>query len=352
MLGIDPRALRVAWTLFLFSIVVVGAFWIRETLVEFAIAIFLAYLLAPVIGLVERLVPKRRVLALALVYVVLLALLVTAGINLVSRIAEQAASLAALLPAMIENPHMPEIPLPDWAVPYKAKVMEAAQKEARALSTSAVPFLQRAGGQLLSGLGSIISLILIPILTFFLLKDARAIREALIGFWDNERDRAMLRDILDDVHTVLSKYIQALATLSIAAFAAWFIFLQILGTPYQLLLAGLAGLLEFIPVIGPSAATLIVLIVAAVSGSGGLGWIIAFWIGFRLFQDYVLNPFLMSSGVEVHPLLVLFGILAGERIGGVPGMFFAVPVIAIAKAIYVRSRQGRGNRPELTTGLS
>jgi predicted PurR-regulated permease PerM len=44
----------------------------------------------------------------------------------------------------------------------------------------------------------------------------------------------------------------------------------------------------------------------------------------------------MSAGVEVHPLLVLLGVLAGERIGGVPGMFFSVPVIAILKAVYVR----------------
>jgi predicted PurR-regulated permease PerM len=99
--------------------------------------------------------------------------------------------------------------------------------------------------------------------------------------------------------------------------------------------------MEFIPVIGPISATVIVLIVAAVSESGGLVWIIVFWIAFRLFQDYVLNPFLMSSGVEVHPLLVLFGILAGERIGGIPGMFFAVPVIAIFKAILNQARRER-----------
>lgn len=147
-----------------------------------------------------------------------------------------------------------------------------------------------------------------------------------------------MRDILDDIHTVLSKYIRALATLSIVSFSAWFIFLQILGTPYHLLLAGVAGILELIPVIGPSLAAVIVLAVAAFSGSGGLLWIVVFFVSFRVFQDYVVNPFLMSSGVEVHPLLVLFGILAGERIGGIPGMFFAVPVIAIVKVIYTRAR--------------
>jgi predicted PurR-regulated permease PerM len=341
MLGIDGRTLRVVWTIYLFSLAVVGAYLIRSTLIEFAIAIFFSYLLAPIVGQVARLMPKRSNLALALVYVVMLAVLVTAGVNIVSRIAEQAASLAARLPAMMASPHQLQISLPSWAEPYKAKVYEAAQQEAKALSESAVPFLRRAGGQLLSGLGSIIPVILIPILSFFLLKDAGVIRDTLIGLQRNDRNRKLLRGILDDIHTVLSKYIQALAALSIASFAAWFIFLEILGTPYQLLLAGLAGLLEFIPVIGPTSAAVIVLIVAAVTGSGGFAWILIFWVAFRMFQDYVLNPLLMSSGVEVHPLLVLFGILAGERIGGIPGMFFAVPVIAILKIVYTRARQRR-----------
>ncbi len=200
MLGIDPRALRVAWTLFLFSVAIGVLFVIRATLVQFAVAIFFAYLLAPVVGLVERLVPKRRVLALGFVYIVILALLVTAGVNLVSKIVEQAASLASLLPGMMEHPQMPQIPLPDWAEPYKAKVYEATQREIKTLSASAAPFLQKVGGELLSGLSSIVPMILIPILAFFLLKDARSIRDAFIDFWGKERDRALLRDILNDIH--------------------------------------------------------------------------------------------------------------------------------------------------------
>ena len=61
-----------------------------------------------------------------------------------------------------------------------------------------------------------------------------------------------------------------------------------------------------------------------------------FLIVYRLFQDYVLSPYLLSSGVELHPLLVLFGVLAGEQVAGIPGMFFSVPVIAALRIIVVR----------------
>jgi predicted PurR-regulated permease PerM len=113
---------------------------------------------------------------------------------------------------------------------------------------------------------------------------------------------------------------------------------------YELLLAGLAGILEFVPVVGPAAALAIILAVSGIAGSGGLLWIIIFWGLNRVFQDYVLNPYLMSAGVEIHPLLVLFGVLAGDKIAGIAGMFFSVPVLALLKVVYVHARRAVAER--------
>ncbi len=176
-------------------------------------------------------------------------------------------------------------------------------------------------------------MILVPILAFFFLKDAREIRAATLNT-THGASRTTLTLIFDDVHAMLQSYMKALIILAAASFLAWFIFLNILGEPYSLLLAGLAGALEFIPVIGPAAALVIILVVSSATGSGGIVWLIVFWVLYRVFQDYVLNPFLMSSGVEIHPILVLFGVLAGDRLGGIPGMFFSVPIIAILKVIF------------------
>ena len=82
---------------------------------------------------------------------------------------------------------------------------------------------------------------------------------------------------------------------------------------YMALLAGLAGVLEFIPVIGPAAAGIVILIVCGALGGGSLIWILVFWAIYRVFADYVLSPYLMSSGVELHPLFVLFGVLAATQ---------------------------------------
>jgi predicted PurR-regulated permease PerM len=58
-----------------------------------------------------------------------------------------------------------------------------------------------------------------------------------------------------------------------------------------------------------------------------------------LFQDYVLSPHLMSKGVELHPLMIILGVLAGGEIGGVAGIFLSVPALALIRLLYHRARK-------------
>ena len=87
------------------------------------------------------------------------------------------------------------------------------------------------------------------------------------------------------------------------------------------------------------------MIVAALTGFDHLWLLALFFVVYRLFQDYVLNPILMSGGVAVPPLLVLFGLLAGEEIGGIVGIFLAIPVLAIARIVVIRmAHEARARR--------
>jgi predicted PurR-regulated permease PerM len=338
MFGIDERALRIIWTAFLFALTLALLYFIRETLLIFALAIFLAYMIWPVVGLVERLIPRRRNWALALVYVSLVGILVLIGFEIIPSIGSEATNLGTHLPKMLSGNKLATIPLPSWMEPLRAEVVTFINARASDLSSRIVPFIQQIGTHVLSGIGALLSLVLIPILAFFFIKDGEQIRRSLLGAVDDRRDRSLLELILDDVHLLLKNYIRALVLMATASFAAWGLFLSLMRYPYELLLAGLAGVMEFIPVIGPASAGIVILIVCGTTGGGGLLWILIFWGIYRVFADYVLSPYLMSSGVEVHPLLILFGLLAGESLGGIPGMFFSIPAIAIVRVIYMRVR--------------
>jgi predicted PurR-regulated permease PerM len=109
------------------------------------------------------------------------------------------------------------------------------------------------------------------------------------------------------------------------------------------LLATLGGLLEFIPMVGPLSAGVTILIVGAVTGAPVLA-IVIFLVAYRVFQDYILSPHLMGHGVEVHPLLLLFGVFAGAEVAGIPGTFLSVPVLAMVRILYLRMRKVRFGR--------
>jgi predicted PurR-regulated permease PerM len=133
---------------------------------------------------------------------------------------------------------------------------------------------------------------------------------------------------------------RALVLLSLCAFTAYGIFFEVIGVPYGILLAALACLLEFIPMVGPLAASAVILMVGGLSGAPILAMLI-FLGAYRLFQDYVVSPHLMGQGVELHPLLVLFGVFAGAELAGVAGTFLSVPVLALMRILYLHIRKAR-----------
>ena len=340
MLGIDRRALEAAWTLFLFALVLFVIYSIGRTLVIFAVALIFAHLLAPIVSFFERRFPARfpRVVSLGLVYVLLIAVLVAASIPLVSRISQEAATLTAKLPDALKSDPLERLPFPGWLEPFRPQVTAFVHDRISDYGETIGPKLAEAGSSLIRGIGSLLGVILVPILSFFFLKDGAAIRAGIVESFDPRR-RKLVSDIFSDTHELLAQYIRALVLLALATFTFYSIFLAVIGGPYPVLLAGIAAMLEFIPAVGPLIGGITIVITAAATGYGHLLVVVLFLVVYRIFQDYVLNPYLMSAGVELHPMLVLFGVLAGEQLLGIPGMFFSVPAMATLRLILIRLRK-------------
>jgi predicted PurR-regulated permease PerM len=344
VLGIDPKAARAAWTVFLLALLLATAYAIRETLAVFAVALLFAYLLVPLVGFVERITPRQlssRV-ALAIVYLALVGAIVALALTLGSRLADEANNLATQLPALVKNPEwMQRVPLPSWLEPARASIIQKVQDQLSSGGEEILPYIKGLGGQLVSGAKYALYLVLIPILAFFFLKDGATIRDEFVVGLVEERRRPVVDSILEDINRLLGQYIRALVLLSVASFTANSLFLAFSGAPYAVLLAGAAGLGEFVPVVGPAAGGLIVVLVTSLSGYNHVLLYVIFWMLYRLVQDYVLSPYLMSKGVQLNPMLVLFGVLAGDRIAGVLGMFLSVPLLAILRVLFVRLRRVR-----------
>ncbi len=356
MLGIDQRAARYTWTAALVLLLLIVVYLIRQTLLIFVLALLFAYLLSPLVNLLDRFLPtsRTRTPALAMAYVIFVGIVVIGGIQIGTRVVEQANLLAKRFPEAIQKWEQPAAAEPASAFgSVKQQVVERIRSEISTHSGDLLSALPQASVRIVTIASNAIYVVIIPILAFFFLKDARAARHHVLEMVEDGPRRDLLDDVLADVHLLLAHYMRALLLLSFATFVAYSIFFAILGVPYSALLAVVAALLEFIPMIGPLAAAIAILLVGGVGGASVLA-ILIFLLAYRMFQDYVLSPHLMGHGVELHPLVVLFGVFAGAEVAGVAGTFLSVPVLALVRIIYLRIRKARlsarmADHPTLTT---
>jgi predicted PurR-regulated permease PerM len=341
MLGIDQKAAKYTWTAAAVLLFLCLIYLVRSTLFIFILAVLLAYLLSPLVNLLNRVLPSRtRAPALALSYVIFIGLLVLIGIQLGSRIVEEGGTLAKKFPEMLSNWEHPSPTAPGAVNSLKAQIVDKARTEFAARTGDVMSSLTKAGVKFISVASDLIFVVIIPILAFFFLKDAHVMRQHVLDLIEEGPRRELLDDVMADIHLLLAHYMRALVVLSLAAFSSYAIFFSIMGVPYAILLAAIGGLFEFIPMLGPLTSGILIVIVSAVSNSHVLA-VIIFLLAYRVFQDYVLSPHLMGQGVELHPLLVLFGVFAGAEVAGIAGTFLSVPVLALVRILYLRIRKSR-----------
>jgi predicted PurR-regulated permease PerM len=332
MLGIDGRAARCTWT----AALVVVSLWLiyqmESTLYIFVLAVLFAYLLAPLVDFLNRLLPTSatRTVALGLAYVLVVGLVIVGAVALGSKVVEQATQLAAVFPEKLQA----------FVSSLQSSVPDSLRDELSTRTAGLFAELPVLGLGFLKLAGNLIYVVIIPVLAFFFLKDGAAIRDHMLSLVEPGPRQLLLEGIMKDINLMLANYMRALVLLSAFAFTSYSIFFAVIGIPYAILLAASAALLEFIPTVGPLAASLLILLVTAVAG-GHVVAVIIFLVAFRMVQDYVVSPHLMAQGVELHPLLVLFGVFAGAEVAGIAGAFLSVPLLALARVLYLRMRDTR-----------
>jgi predicted PurR-regulated permease PerM len=187
-------------------------------------------------------------------------------------------------------------------------------------------------------------LVLIPVLGFFFLKDAKAISARLLSSLPAADKRYRVATFLNDVSETMAGYIRAQLLASLIVGVVVGVGLWLLGLPYPLIFAVGAGLLEFIPLVGPISLIAVAVLVASFHSWRNALLVFAFLAIYRMIQDYVIYPRLISRGVEVHPVLVILAVLSGAELGGVVGVILSVPVTALLIVCWRHWRDLRQDR--------
>jgi predicted PurR-regulated permease PerM len=335
---------------------VAAALWMLHALqgviLLVVLAVFFAYLLAPLVEVFHR--PIRlggrprltpRPLAIVMVYLILFA---TLGValslvlpplgNQMTQLVQQAPVYATYLRDHIQS----------WSFLINPESFPATVREG--INNALAQTMESIGKGLTSGLSSILGalgflpwLILIPILAFFLLKDAEEFRRSALMALPRGNLRWRGADLFEDVNNALAAYIRAQLTACLLIGVTCTVGFAIIGVPYTLVLGVIAGLLEFIPLVGPFLVAVTAIGIAAFYSAGKAAAVLLFLGVLRVIHDYVVYPRLMSHGIHLHPLAVILAILCGHELAGAIGVFLAIPVLAVLTVCYRHWLEYRGS---------
>ncbi|HEX7318417.1 MAG TPA: AI-2E family transporter [Pyrinomonadaceae bacterium] len=320
------------------------------------LAVFFAYLISPLIELVRKGLARRgregepqllsRTAAIAVVYVAIFGSLTLGAWVLTPRLGAQMADIAQQAPTYLTNAKARADRLN--RIYEELNIPPGVRKYANDAATGAINSV----GLYVSGqafenafnlLGYLPYLVLIPILAFFFLKDADSFRRSALMMLPQGRIRWRGDELFQDINSTLAAYIRAqliscllIGSICTAAFAVF-------GVRYALVLGLVAGMLEFIPLLGPVVVAVLAGTVAGFDSVTKALGVLLFLGVLRIVQDYVLYPRIIGSGIHLHPLAVILAILAGHELAGVAGIFLAIPVIAVLTVTYRHWLEHRGS---------
>jgi len=301
---------------------------LRKPITWIMIALFLAVALTPAVNYLNRFM--RRGLAIASVYLALLAAIVGLGLLLIPPIVSQVNNLADDAPRYAQD-------VQDYVNKNKRlrklerdyKITDKLQSEAEKLPSKlggAAGVLKDVGFGIVN---SLFALITILVLTAFMLSSGPGWRRAFLDLQPPDR-RERFDRILDRMSNAVSSYVIGAFTVSLIDGVSAFIVLTILGVPFAAPLAIVMGTMSLIPLIGATIGAVVVGIVVAFAGDfpgDVIIWAI-YAVVYQQFENNLIQPLVQKRTVQVHPFLVLVSVLFGATLLGVLGALVAIPIAA------------------------
>lgn len=311
---------------------------IRDVLLILVGAIFLAYVLEPLVARVSRLpLPAgRRLGRKAAAAVVVLVSTVAFGF-----------ALYAFLPVLwIELQRLgSELPnyyrtTEDWLIRMEQarglglppEVWSGLRDEWHGLIERSASGAGEAAFRVVATLGNLLVLLVVPVGAFYILADGGALSrnfvEGLPASW-----RPMARELLDKADRSLATYVRGQSLVVLVCTILASVVFTLLGVRYSLALGVLAGIAEAVPFLGSIAVIGALLIVGSGSGLSHVVAVLLAYLALNQVNNYIINPRLMSARLELHPFIVILAVLAGSSLGGFLGAVLALPSAALIVAL-------------------
>lgn len=348
------RYANYAWIAGAALVVVLALYFLGPVLTPFLIGAILAYLGTPIVDWAERkgiprwLSTSVVILLFALALIALLLVLVPLIRSQVVPAAQHLPDLFALWVARVEP----------WLQRYFGVTLSLDPASVKAFIAQNVEDAEGLSLRVLGGvragsfflLSMLVNLVLIPIVMFYLLRDWTMITRRMVELVPRDWE-AKVRTIVRDIDRVLAEFLRGQLLVMVALAAYYTAGLWFVGLDGALAIGMISGLLTFIPYVGFGIGMLLGVLAAVLQWSGWPGFlaVVAVFLVGQLLENYVLVPWLVGDRIGLHPLAVIFALLAFGVLFGFAGVLLALPVSAALlvglrhlRAAYVESPIYRG----------
>ncbi len=309
-----PQKVEISRKTIIFTILFILGLWflyyIQDLIIELFVAMLIMTILDPVINFLSRFrIP--RTLSVLITYVVLIGILVVLIVNLAPPLIEQSTNFVNQLPVYIKSLGIVQ--------DVGDKAVEDFLSQVGILPAHFARFA-------LSTFSNIIEVITVLIFAFYMLVSRQRLDDQIAVILGEDK-KAKIADVINKLETRLGSWARGQLLLMLMVGVSTYIGLKLLGVPYALPLAILAGLLEIVPYVGP----IIAAVPAVIIGFGTSPVIgvattaLAFLI--QQIENYVFVPNIMHRSVGLSPLIVLLALAIGFRLFGVVGAIISIPAI-------------------------
>ncbi|WP_411953925.1 AI-2E family transporter [Alkalibacillus sp. S2W] len=299
------------------------------------IAGILYYLIRPLVDFASKYIP--RPLSVLIVFLTGIGIVTGLIMLIAPELERQFNNLANSLPDLIDdaNQMLLNIQASDWFSRISPEE-DAITNFFNNLESNLDQILSQIASQITEYIGLIanvlITIIVVPFILFYLLKDGELLPRRIIGFLPKRyKDEAV--EILDDMDSALSSYIQGQIIVSCFVGVLVYIGYTIIDLRFSLILAVVALLTNFIPFIGPWIGTLPGVVVGLLESPFQALLVIIIVVVIQQIESNLISPQVMGKKLQVHPITIIFLLLFAGRFGGILAMIIAVPTYAVIKVI-------------------
>lgn len=327
-----------------FVLFVLAMYLIRGALVPLVLSIALFYILKPLKELVLKVIPKKvpfRIdIAIILTFVIFIAIVALIVEFIVPQIATQFANLVSSIPGYFD--YFKEMVKSSQKWYLGARLPEQVNvavfdmlKQAFGLFAS---FSQGVVAGILGVFGQFIGLVIIPVVVYYMLREEGRLFEGVESLLPRSL-KDPIRSIFEKVNYILKSYVESQAIIcTLIGIVTWLI-LYFLEVPFSLILGIIAAVTELIPIIGPIVGGIPAVMIAGIVSPMTAVNVVILYGAVQFVAGYIIAPKIMGDKLGIHPLTVVLGVLILGNLIGVWGIFFAAPIIAILKVIYLEIKK-------------